>query len=107
MLAHAAPFDEADVVAEVVADVSSEYCVCRKLSFQVTEPFPAISPPSTPGVDDFARKPLMLSAFMKRKLASTPATSLRSLDAPADCRDRKMAPMSEFLRMSRRPRSTV
>ena len=38
--------------------LSSEYCVCRKLSFQTIEPLPAISPPVDAGRERLREKPV-------------------------------------------------
>ena len=61
----------------------------------------------TPGESDRAANELMLKLLKNRKFASTPATRLKSPLVPDGCRDRKMAPMSELLKMSRRTRPTV
>src|SRR5438874_6124789 len=106
MLPDTTPLDEADVVAKLSPTLSSEYWVWRKLSFQTTDPLPAISPPSTPGVADFARKPLMLSALLNR-------SSRRRRRPRCDPSARRWtaatgrAPASELPRTWRRALSTV
>ena len=61
----------------------------------------------SPGVSERAANELMLRFLKKRKLASMPATRLKSLLSPDGALDRTMAPMSELLKMSRLTRATV
>ena len=74
VLADPAPLDEADVVAEVVADGEERVLRVQEVVVPDTDPLPAISPPSTPGVAGLREEPVEAERRMNRKFASTPAT---------------------------------